>query len=235
MKRDSLKTEKRGEKAALKKNKPGGFSFRLRGVIFDLDGTIVEVPYDWSRIRADLGTSGLPVLSYLDRLEEPERSRKWRLLQQYEDEATKKARLKEGTTGFLQFLTRRGLKTALVTNNSRDNCRFLMRKFRLQFDQVLSRESGLWKPSGAPFEEVMRRLGLKKEECAVVGDSLFDLQAADEAGIEKVFLISQDKDKFSSSRAEIIPTVAALQQRFEVLLGDEGEGEAAGMERNPRD
>lgn len=173
-----------------------------------------------------MGTSGLPILSYLDSLEEPERSRKWRLLQEYEDEATSKARLKEGIKDFLHFLTRRGLKKALVTNNSRDNVRFLLRKFRLEFDLVLSRESGLWKPSGAPFEEAMKRLGLKKEECAVVGDSLFDLQAAEEAGIKKVFLISRDRDKFSSSRAEVIPSAAALQQKFEMLLGNGDEGEA---------
>ena len=182
-----------------------------------------------------MGTPGLPILSYLDSLEEPERSHKWRRLHKYEDEATKKARLKEGTREFLQFLTRRGLKKALVTNNSLRNVRFLMRKFRLEFDQVLSRESGLWKPSGAPFEEVIRRLGLKKEECAVVGDSFFDLQAAKEAGIEKVFLLSQDKDKFSSSRAEVISSVAALQRRIGALLGNEDRGEAAKMvKRKPR-
>jgi HAD superfamily hydrolase (TIGR01549 family) len=226
----------RGERAALKKNKPRGLPSRLRGIIFDLDGTIVEVPYDWSRIRADLGTSGLPVLSYLDSLEEPERSRKWRLLQAYEDEATKKARLKEGIKDFLHFLIRRGLKKALVTNNSRDNVRFLLRKFRLEFDLVLSRESGLWKPSGAPFKEAMRRLVLKKEECAVVGDSSFDLQAAEEAGIERVFLFSRDRAKFSSSRAEVIPSVAALQQKFETLLGNGDKGEAAKiMKRSQRD
>ncbi|MDH7512180.1 MAG: HAD-IA family hydrolase [Clostridiales bacterium] len=207
------------EGAALKKNKPAVFSPRIRGVIFDLDGTIVEAAYDWSRIRADLGTSGLPILSYLDSLEEPERSRKWRLLREYEDEATRKARLKKGTREFLHFLTRRGLKKALVTNNSRRNVRFLVRKFRLEFDHVLSRESGLWKPSGAPFKEVMRKLGLKKGECAVVGDSLFDLQAAEEAGIEWVFLISQDRDKFPPSRAEVVPSLPALQRRFEMLLG----------------
>jgi HAD superfamily hydrolase (TIGR01509 family) len=235
MKWEGLKTKKRGERAALGKNKPGGFPLRLRGVIFDLDGTIVEVPYNWSRIRADLGTSGLPVLSYLDSLEEPERSRKWRLLREYEEKATRKAKLKKGTREFLQFLTRRGLKKALVTNNSRHNVYFLIRKFGLEFDQVLSRESGLWKPSGAPFKEIMRRLGLKKEECAVVGDSFFDLQAAEEAGIEKVFLISRDRDKFSP-RAEVIPSVSALQQKFEALLENEDEEAATKMmERNRRD
>ncbi len=229
--------KKEGEAGgALKKNKPTGLSPRLRAVIFDLDGTIVEVPYDWSRIRADLGTQGLPILSYLDSLEEPEKSRKWELLREYEDKATRKAKLKEGTREFLRFLASRGLKKALVTNNSRQNVRFLLRKFRLEFDQVLSRESGLWKPSGAPFEEIMRRLGLKKGECAVVGDSLFDLQAAEQAGIDKVFLISRDRDKFSSLKAEVFPSLPDLEQRFERLLGNEDEAEPAKrMERNPRD
>ncbi|NTV82237.1 MAG: hypothetical protein HGA24_12565, partial [Candidatus Aminicenantes bacterium] len=47
---------------------------RLKGVIFDLDGTVVENDYDWTGIREALGTGATSILGYLASLDEPERS-----------------------------------------------------------------------------------------------------------------------------------------------------------------
>lgn len=49
---------------------------KIKAVIFDLDGTIVDVPYDWPRIKSQLGIEGVSILSYLSRLQEPEKSQK---------------------------------------------------------------------------------------------------------------------------------------------------------------
>ena len=190
----------------------------FRGVIFDLDGTIIEVPYDWPKIRMELGSQGTSILSDLEVLAEPERSRKLEILTKYEDKATRQARLKPGTKALLGFLARAKLKTALVSNNSRENVDFILAKFGLAFDCVLTRESGLWKPSGKPLRKAMRLLGLKSEECIAVGDSHFDILAAADAGIEKIFLISRDEDRFGGSGAELCPSLGALQRRIGQLL-----------------
>jgi len=190
----------------------------IKGLIFDLDGTIVDVAYNWSKINAELGTRGIPILTYLSELEEPEKSRKWDILKKYEAEATKKARPKDGIKEFLSFLSQKSVRKALVTNNSQENVEFLLRKFGLEFDCVISRESGLWKPSGAPFLEIMKKFGLKREECAVVGDSHYDVKAARESGIGRVFLLSLDKERLFGPGVEVFPSVEALQQRIEQLL-----------------
>jgi HAD superfamily hydrolase (TIGR01509 family) len=191
---------------------------RLRAAIFDLDGTIVETSYDWPRIKADLGTGSVPILSYLEGLSEPEKSRKWNVLRRYEDEATRGAVLKEGIPDFLEFLTEKKIKKALVTNNSRKNVKTILQRFRLRFDLVLSRECGLWKPSGAPFIKVVEELGLNPSECFVVGDSLYDVRAARDAGIERIFILHEDGDKAPFLPAENFSTVAALRARIDELL-----------------
>ena len=191
---------------------------KLRCVIFDMDGTVVEAPYDWKQIRAELMTQGKPILTFIQSLEEPERSEKWRVLERYEHEATQKAVLKEGILELLDFLTERGIKKALVTNNSQKNVSFLINKFNLKFDCIISRERGLWKPSGAPFVEVLEKLGQKKEECCAVGDSHFDIKAAEDAGISMVFILNRDEEKFASMRAEVFHSVEDLKKRFEHLL-----------------
>ncbi len=192
----------------------------IRAVIFDLDGTIVESPYNWPEIREKIGAAGQPILSYLSTLKEPEKSRQMRLLAGFEKEATKKARLKKGIKGFLSFLKKKGILIALVTNNTRKNVDFLVRKFGLQFDIILTRESGLWKPSGAPFQEVMTKLGVKPAECAVVGDSLFDLKAGQETGVKRIFLLGWGREKPTLPGAEVHPSVSSLREKFANLVTD---------------
>lgn len=194
---------------------------RMKCVIFDLDGTIVDVPYDWDRIKAELETQGRPILHFLDSLEEPEKSKKWKILESYEDEATRRAELKQGMLKLMDLLTQKGIKKVVVTNNSQQNVSRLLARFNLKFDYVLTRESGLWKPSGAPFLDVMKRFGLKRDECSVVGDSPFDAKAANEAGISRVFILSENKKRFASHHAELFSSVESLTKRIEKLLKEE--------------
>jgi HAD superfamily hydrolase (TIGR01549 family) len=191
---------------------------KLRGAIFDMDGTVVDVPYDWKKIKEELRTEGKPILVHIKSLSEPEKSAKWKILERYEREATQTAVLKEGMKEFLQYLKERGLKIALVTNNSRINVDFLLGKFNLNFDYVLSRERGLWKPSGAPFFAVLKELNLHRNECCVIGDTRFDIEAAREVQISKIYILSVDKDKFSSNDVMTFSTVSELREHIDSVL-----------------
>lgn len=194
---------------------------RLKGAIFDMDGTVVDVSYDWVKIKAELMTEGKPILYYLQSLEEPEKSQKWEVLERYEQKATQKAKLKPGMREFLDFLSTRSIKKGLVTNNSRQNAAFLLKKFGLAFDCVISRESGLWKPSGAPILAALQELKLNRDECCVIGDSHFDVHAAAEAGIPHIFILSADRARFEGMEAEVFGSVEELQSSVEDLLKKE--------------
>jgi pyrophosphatase PpaX len=192
---------------------------RLKGVIFDLDGTVVENDYDWAGIREAIGTGATSILGYLASLDEPERSAKWAILETHEAAQTEASVLRPGVRELLAFLRARGIAAALVTNNSGKNTEFLLRKFRLDFDCVITRESGLWKPSGAPFLEVLRALGLEPEVCGVVGDTRFDVLAAIDAGIGAIFLVSDEPERFAGFPVEVYPDMDFLRERLASLLG----------------
>jgi HAD superfamily hydrolase (TIGR01549 family) len=187
-------------------------------VIFDMDGTVVDVPYDWKKIKEELQTQGAPILSYIQSLKEPEKSEKWKILEKFEEEATAQAVLKEGMKEFLSFLESKKIKKALVTNNSRRNVDILLKKFHLKFDFILSREAGLWKPSGAPFLYVLKKLRLEKEKCCVVGDSHFDVKAAAAAGIQIVFILGSKKQKNLPVGVRIFRTVHDLKKWLERFI-----------------
>jgi len=190
----------------------------VKGIIFDMDGTIVDVSYNWDLIRSELDTQGKPILSYLQDLPEPQRSEKWAILEGYEEEATLRADLKTGVAELLEFLRKHQIKTALVSNNSQKNITFLLNKYQLRFDRVMSRETGLWKPSAEPFLQVLGEWGIAAEECCAVGDSVFDILAAQAAEIDRVYIVNTDFDRFQDYSVKVFASIFQLQKQFENLL-----------------
>lgn len=191
---------------------------KIKAILFDMDGTIVDTDYNWTQIKNELGTGGKPILIYLKTLEEPERSIKWRILEKYEIEATRKAVLKEGIQEFLDFLQTKKIKTALITNNSQKNANYLLKKFQLIFDLVIARESGLWKPSGKPLTAAIKKLKIKKNEACVIGDSKFDMLAAVSAGIPNIYIVNKDKAGFDQNNVEIFDSISQIKSKIELLL-----------------
>jgi hydrogenase expression/formation protein HypE len=193
----------------------------IRGVVFDMDGTLVESIYDWPAIRRHLQVTTPSILDELDGLAEPERSERWAALRDIELEATRTAGLKSGARDLLAMLAGRGIHTALVTNNSSANASELIDRFGLAFDVVLTRDSGLWKPSGAPVAEAVRRLGLDPAEVLAVGDSHFDLEAARAAGCGLAAIVFDGAERFRGAADLRWADLGTMRRGLEVVLGRE--------------
>ncbi len=190
----------------------------IRGVVFDMDGTLVDSRYDWPEIRRRLGIDGASIIDELNGLP-PDQSRAgWEEMERIEAEATRSARLHEGVPELLSLLRARGLPTALVTNNTDDNAGTLLERFGLVFDVVLTRDSGLWKPSGAPFRAAMERLGATPGECLVVGDSRHDLDAARAAGCARVCLLYGGAARHADEADLAFADVPALTRYLDLVL-----------------
>lgn len=161
----------------------------VRGVVFDMDGTLTHSPLDFSRIRAEAGVpEGRPVLEFLADAPEPVRERVTEVLHRHERRAAEDCSLHEGAAEVIRELGRRGLKTALLTRNSAESVRTVLGRFGLSFDCWLSREHAEPKPSPQPVLEIAGRLGLTPAELLMVGDYVFDMQAGRAAGASTAFV-----------------------------------------------
>ena len=103
-----------------------------------------------------------------------------------------------------------------MTNNTRENTDSLLSRFGLAFDLVLTRDDGLWKPSGAPVAEAIRRLGVPAERCLKVGDSHFDVAAAREAGCGRLAILHDDGDRLEADLK--FPRVEAFLRYLRLVL-----------------
>ena len=190
----------------------------IRAVVFDMDGTLIDSTYDWPEIRRSLGVTGASIIDDLNGLPEPDRSRRWAQLQEIEGTATDGANLHEGARELLDLLSNHDLATALVTNNSSANTRHLLTRFGLQFDVVLTRDSGLWKPSGAPISEAVRLLDAAPGDCLGVGDSHYDVIAAREAGLAAVCVLHDGSGRHASKADLVFNDIPSFERYLRIVL-----------------
>ncbi len=188
------------------------------GVVFDMDGTLVDSEYDWPAIRDRLGVSMTSIIDELHGLPEPDRGRRWAELEEIERAASDRADAKHGALDLLALLHGRGIPTALVTNNNDANTMSLLDRLGLGFDAVLTRDSGMWKPSGAPIAEAIRRLGVPPERTLAVGDSRYDVEAAREAGCGWVCVVHDDTRRHRDDADLHLPDLEALRRHLALVL-----------------
>ena len=157
--------------------------------IFDMDGTVFESRLDWLKIRKELAIQ--PGESILAEIYKNHRvdQRRLEILENYEKKNTLEALPINGIADFLTLLQREEVTTVLLTNNNRENTTYLLEKFNLDFDMIITRELKLWKPDPAAFYYIMNKFRCNSGETISIGDSHYDVKASQGAKIANIFII----------------------------------------------
>lgn len=108
----------------------------------------------------------------------------------YKAHCADKTRPYDGIPELLDRLRENGVKTAVVSNKADYAAKELCaRYFPGMFDEVVGERVGIHrKPSPDSVNEVIRLLGVPKEETVYIGDSDVDVQTAKNAGIAGIFV-----------------------------------------------
>jgi len=180
-----------------------GADMSVKLVIFDMDGTVFESFLDWTRIKKELNLKNRNILRSVYRDSQVDHQ-KLALLEKYEKENTQKTRPIRGIAEFLSFLRQKQVKVALVTNNNKSNTEYLLNKFRLEFHESVTRESGLWKPDPDAFLYLMNRFSSTAAETISIGDSSYDIEASKRADIPYIFIINNPNKPIKPSIGTVV-------------------------------
>jgi HAD superfamily hydrolase (TIGR01509 family) len=162
--------------------------FRL--IALDLDGTLVEFNIPFELIREKLGIKERFILErIMEEKDEKKKLEMLRILEDFELESAKNAKLAFYALELLNFLRKSGIIHGIVTRNSRRSVEVIAKKFNLKFDFIVSRDDAKPKPSDEPIRILMSRFGVKGDETLVVGDFLFDLLAGKKAGARTALIV----------------------------------------------
>jgi HAD superfamily hydrolase (TIGR01549 family) len=160
----------------------------IKLAIFDMDGTVFESHLNWPKIKQEMDIKTGNILKEIY-TEQPVDTHKLEILEKYEEENSLKTKPLKGIGEFLSFLTDEQIPRVLITNNNRRNADYLLKKFNLAFDLVLTREMNLWKPEPHGLLYAMELYHCQTHETISIGDSNYDVWASREAGIKNIYII----------------------------------------------
>lgn len=153
------------------------------GILFDFDGTITRPFFDWPIMKEEMGfEEDISILDYLVEAKEPERTRVKSILERHEAAARDGAELGEGVRPLLSYLDSYSVPIGIVTNNTTANVMPVLERFDLQFQSVVTRDIGCWKPDPRQVEEACKALGYLPSEVILIGDGRYDMEAGRAAG-----------------------------------------------------
>jgi len=183
-------------------------------IIFDLDGTLIETDFRNLRearrkaanfLREKYGVDISPSPPFFMKLFNTikEISRRtgtdgaiirrqiYKIIEEYELKNVEKFRPLADLRALFKCLRERGIRIAILTSNSRKFAETVLDKLGIKkyIDLVLTRDD-IERPKPFPdgILEICKRLGVKKENTIMIGDTPIDMETAKNAGVRAIGL-----------------------------------------------
>lgn len=208
-------------------------------ILFDFDGTIMDtndiIVKSWQHTFRTLEGKERPVEEILATFGEPLHITIERILPDFDaDEAIEIYRsyqfehyhelieLFPGMEELIATLKQKGYKLAVVTSRLRSSTETGLNKFDLKtyFDVIVTADDTTkHKPDPEPALIALEKLGSKPEEALMIGDSMFDVLCAQNAGVEAVLvswaMAAEAQEKIEKVKPEYI--IEEAKELLEIL------------------
>lgn len=172
----------------------------IKAVVFDLDGTLVDSALNFAAICDDIGwPHGTPLLETLARVTDlTERGRIEQIICQHELQGARQACWMPGAEECLQALIKADIPLALLTRNMRAATQLTIERLQIPIQRVLTREDCAAKPDPAGLLQFAAQLQLPVQQMIYVGDYIFDIQTAANAGMASCLYLNPHNQHFAA-------------------------------------
>ncbi|GGQ08109.1 HAD family hydrolase [Shewanella litoralis] len=178
---------------------------QIKGIIFDLDGTLVESSLDFELIRQQIGCpEGIDLLKYVDDLNcQTSQAHANNIIIEHEYQDAITAKPIKGMAELISAIEAVKMPTAIVTRNSLAASTMKVKQNAIAIDHVITREDYPAKPAPDALLAIANQWQIAPEHIMYVGDYLYDIQAANNAGMVAC-LITHGVEKRYQDLADIV-------------------------------
>ena len=158
----------------------------IEGVIFDLDGTLVESGLNFRDIRKKLGCpTGVDILTFVEDIEDAvQKDAAAAFIVEQELADAQGARWLSKGKALVEASQAEGVPMAIVTRNSRNASTIKIETNQIPITTVITREDAPAKPDPTALLQIAANWGLHPSRCLYVGDFDYDRIAAERAGMQ---------------------------------------------------
>ena len=194
----------------------------IKGIIFDLDGTLIKLPINYDILQSNLkfffNTSEnlkplIPTIIELSKNDQNKIKNAFSLICKEEILASKNFKVMNDAVEVLKFLKSKNLILCLVTMQCRTALKEILYKMNISdlFDFMISRDENYDR-----FEQIknsLKHISLNSSEVLVVGDRIHDVESAKKAGCVPILKINEIK-KNPSFDCKKIQNLIELKKLF---------------------
>lgn len=172
----------------------------IKGIIFDLDGTLIQLPVNYETVQNNLkeffNTSKnlkplIPTIIKLSKNDQNKIDTSFDIICKEEVLASKNFKIMADAVEILNFLKSKNLILCLVTMQCSDALEKILQKMEVLdlFDSIISRDD-----SYDRFEQIknsLKNICLESSDVLMVGDRIHDVESAKKAGCIPVLKINE--------------------------------------------
>lgn len=186
---------------------------KLKGIIFDLDGTLANTFLDFAQICIDADLPpGTKILEHCASLSNHAKAAEiLSIVERHEMAGAFRAEWILDAELVLTRLFKAKIPMAIVTRNMRKATEITIERLSIPIDFVITREDCLPKPDPQGLLMVANSWGISPENLVYVGDYQFDLIAARNAGMKACLLANNRNQKFLPMADQVINKFAELE------------------------
>jgi HAD superfamily hydrolase (TIGR01549 family) len=192
--------------SAIQRDSKAAVQRQIKGVIFDLDGTLVSSTLDFSIIKAQIGCPHHEdLLTYIENLPSPYmREEAMHIVHQHELMDAQHSQLLPGVQKSLEQLERLGIPMAIVTRNYGKAAELKLKQCDITISNLITRDDAPAKPDPTALLHVAKQWGISADHCIYVGDYIYDIQAAHNASMRACFYAPDDVPNYAKQAHYIL-------------------------------
>jgi len=172
-------------------------NLKVKGIVFDLDGTLTIPNIDFSRMRSLLNIPGSgDILKIIHQYPYEKQQEAFKIIEKVEAEAYETLQFQPGLFETINALMQKNLHLGILTRNSRKCTEIFLQKFSLTmshscFDPIVTRETQMMsrddecqvKPHPFGLLHISKSWNIDpREDLLMVGDHFVDVQCGKAAG-----------------------------------------------------
>jgi len=191
----------------------------IKGIVFDLDGTLIQLPIDYQKIQKNLkeffNVSDdlkplIPTIIKLSKNDQNKIKTSFDLICKEEILVSKNFKIMDGTLETLNFFKSKNLTLCLVTMQCKDALEKILQKMKISdlFDSVISRDESFDRQKQIQLS--LKNTLLEPSEVLVVGDRIHDIESAKKTGCIPILKINEI-EKIPPFQCKIIKNLIELK------------------------